>query len=265
MKAPSVVAENLKPPSLITSEGRMSPRMLSMEALGTFILVFVGVGSAVSGLIVSGVVAVAFAFGLVVLALVYMIGPISGCHVNPAITVGMLFARKVSLPGAAGYWIAQCAGAIAAAALLKWFTTGLGVTDQTGNLGANNWGLHISMGGAFILEVVLTFILVLVVLMVTDAAAAPGFAGLAIGFTLAALHMVAIPLDGTSVNPARSLGPAIFAGGTALSHVWLFIVAPLLGGIVAGSLWPAIHALQAPGPEASSVRRSEAGERPVES
>jgi aquaporin Z len=213
-------------------------RSLIAEFVGTLLLVFLAVGAAVSGLkgagLLSGVVGVALAFGLVLLALAYAIGPVSGCHVNPAVTLGVLLSRGMTATEAGCYWVAQFAGAIAGAALLKLLTSGFGdVTDTTGSLGANNWGKTISEGGAFLLEVLLTFVLVAVVLLVTGRAATPGFAGLAIGLTLTAVHLFGIPLDGTSVNPARSLGPALFAGGEALSHVWLFIVAPLVGAVVA--------------------------------
>ena len=198
---------------------------------GTFVLVFFAVGSAVAGLNLIGPVGVALAFGLVLLALVYAIGPVSGCHVNPAVTLGALISGRVRLNEAVGYWVAQFVGGIAAGALLKLMTSSFGkVVDQTGALGTDSYGKHISEGGAFVLEIVLTFLLVFVVLMVTEKQAAVGFAGLAIGLSLTVIHLVGIPLDGTSVNPARALGPALFEGGTALSQVWLFIVAPLVGG-----------------------------------
>ncbi|SOC50835.1 Major intrinsic protein [Blastococcus aggregatus] len=146
----------------------------------------------------------------------------------------MLLSKGMTATEAGAYWIAQFAGGIAGAAVLKLLTSDFGdVTDQTGALGANDWGATISGGGAFVVEVLLTFVLVAVVLLVTGKAAAPGFAGLAIGLTLAAVHLVGIPLTGTSVNPARSLGPALFAGGDPLAHVWLFIVAPLIGAVIA--------------------------------
>ena len=216
---------------------RTLTRSLAAEFVGTALLVLIGVGSAVAGLRTGGPVEVALAFGLVLLALAYALGPISGCHINPAITLGVLLNRGMTAAEAGAYWLAQLAGGIAGAALLKALTSGFGkVTDQTGSLGANNWGASISMGGAFLLEVLLTFVLVAVVLLVTGRSATPGFAGLAIGLTLGAVHLVGVPLDGTSVNPARSLGPALFAGGTALDHVWLFIVAPLVGGAVAAGV-----------------------------
>jgi aquaporin Z len=222
----------------------MSPtllRQLLAEFVGTALLVLVGVGSAVAGIKTGGPVVVALAFGLVLLALAYALGPVSGCHVNPAVTLGVLLSRGISLTEAIGYWIAQFAGGVAGAALLALLASGFGgVTDQTGNLGANDYGATISAGGAFVLEALLTFVFVTVILLVTGRAAAPGFAGLAIGLTLAAVHMVAIPLTGTSVNPARSLGPALFAGGEPLRHVWLFILAPLVGAVVAALVAPLI-------------------------
>jgi aquaporin Z len=140
---------------------------------------------------------------------------------------------------AVAFWIAQFAGGLLAAALLKLMTSGFGdVTDQTGSLGTNNWGVTINGPGAFLLEILVTFLLVFVVLLVTGRAAAPGFAGLAIGLALLVTNLVAIPLDGASVNPARSLGPAIFNGGEPLKHVWLFIIAPLIGGGLAALVAP---------------------------
>jgi len=213
-------------------------RSVIAEFVGTLLLVFLAVGAAVSGLkglgLLSGVVGVALAFGLVLLALAYAIGPISGCHINPAVTLGVLLSRGMTAAEAGWYWAAQFAGGIAGAALLALLTSGFGdVTDTTGTLGANDWGDTISGPGAFVLEVLITMVLVTVVLLVTGRSATPGFAGLAIGLVLTVVHLFAIPLDGTSVNPARSLGPALFAGGVPLQHVWLFLLAPLVGGAVA--------------------------------
>lgn len=223
-------------------------RKAGAEFVGTFLLVFFAVGSAVFGIDRIGVLGVAFAFGLVLLALAYSIGPVSGCHVNPAVTLGVLLRRGVTTQEAVAYWIAQVVGGIAGGAMLKLMTSSFGkVTDQTGALGTNDWGKTISGGGAFVLEVVLTFLLVFVVLLVTGRAAAPGFAGLAIGLVLTVIHLVGIPLDGTSVNPARSFGPAVFAGTHAMSHVWLFIVAPLIGGAIAALVAPLFET--APGVE----------------
>ncbi len=200
---------------------------------------FFGAGSAVFGLDVIGGTGVAFAFGLTLLALAYAIGPTSGCHVNPAVTLGVLLRRGISLPEASVYWIAQLVGGVVAGALLKVMVSNFGgVTDQTGALGTNAWGDRVSGGGAFVFEVLATCLLVLVVILVTGRAAAPGFAGLAIGIVLIVVHLVGVPLDGTSVNPARSVGPALFAGGDALSQVWLFVVAPLLGAAIAALVAP---------------------------
>jgi aquaporin Z len=162
---------------------------------------------------------------------------VSGCHVNPAVTLGALLSGRIPVTEAAGYWVAQFVGGIAGGALLKLLTSSFGkVVDQTGGLGTDSYGKHISEGGAFVLEVVLTFLLVFVVLMVTEKAAAAGFAGLAIGLSLTVIHLVGIPLDGTSVNPARALGPALFEGGRQLGQVWLFILAPLVGGVLAAGV-----------------------------
>lgn len=239
----------------------MSPalaRSLVAEFCGTALLVFLAVGSAVAGITTMGPLGVAFSFGLVLLALAYAIGPISGCHINPAVTLGVLLAKGMTATEAAYYWVAQLAGGIAGAALLKLMTSGFGdVTDQTGTLGSNNWGVHISAAGAFLLEVLLTFVLVAVVLLVTGRSATPGFAGLAIGLTLTAVHLIGIPLDGTSVNPARSLGPALFAGGASLAHVWLFLVAPMVGGVLAAG---AVRALSTPLVTEEAVREAAATE-----
>jgi aquaporin Z len=236
----------------------MSPtlvRSLAAEFIGTALLVFLAVGAAVVGIDTIGPLGVAFAFGLVLLALAYAIGPISGCHINPAVTLGVLLAKGMTAGEAAYYWVAQFAGGIAGAALLKLLTSGFGgVTDQTGALGSNNWGDGISAGGAFLLEVLLTFMFVAVILLVTGRSATPGFAGLAIGLALTAVHLVGIPLDGTSVNPARSLGPALFAGGDSLAHVWLFLVAPLIGAALA---YAAVRAVSTPLVTEEAVRAAE--------
>ncbi len=236
-------------------------RKATSELIGTFTLVFFGVGSAVFGVDVVGGAGVAFAFGLTLLALAYAIGPTSGCHVNPAVTLGVLLRRGISLPEAGAYWVAQILGGVSAGALLRLMVSDFGgVEDQTGALGTNAWGDRVSGGGAFIFEVLGTCLLVLVVILVTGRAAAPGFAGLAIGLILIVIHLVGIPLDGTSVNPARSLGPALFAGGDALAQLWLFVVAPLLGAALAALLAPIFdlpsdrQAAQAPGTDPTGAR-----------
>ena len=224
------------------------PRKLAAEFVGTFLLVFLAVGAAVFGIgghvgaqgdgPANGIVGVALAFGLVLLGIAYAFGPVSGAHVNPAVTLAMVVGRGLPIREAAGYWVAQFLGGIAGGAVLAWFVNGFGVVDQTGGLGTNSYDNgSINMGGAFVLEVLLTAAFVLVILLVTERVAAPGFAGIAIGLALATVHLVGIPLTGTSVNPARSFGPALFAGGDALGQVWLFILAPLLGALVAVVVW----------------------------
>jgi aquaporin Z len=226
----------------------MSLRKYTAEFLGTFFLVFLAVGAAIFGISKlvgvggtgpgAGVLGVAFAFGLVVFVLAYAFGPISGTNINPAVTLGLLLAGRLDIKDALGYWVAQFLGATAAAGLLATFVGAFGVTDYTGGLGTNSYDNgSINLPGAFVLEVVLTAVFVLVILLVTEKAATPTMAGAAIGFALVLVHIVGIPLTGTSVNPARSFGPALFAGGEALGQVWLFIVAPMVGAVVAWALW----------------------------
>ncbi|MBI1377451.1 MAG: MIP family channel protein [Frankiales bacterium] len=217
----------------------MATRKLLAEFVGTFLLVLIAVGAAVSGLTSAGVLSVAIAFGFVLIFVAYAFGPVSGAHVNPAVTLAMVVARRQPIGEAVGYWIAQVLGAIVAAGVLKYLVSSGGVTDETGGLGTNAYDNgHISMAGAFVFEVLATAAFILVILMVTDRFATAAAAGLAIGAALTAIHTFGIPLDGTSVNPARSLGPAIFAGGTALSQVWLFILAPLIGGLLGALVYP---------------------------
>ncbi|HEY1446435.1 MAG TPA: aquaporin [Acidimicrobiales bacterium] len=228
-------------------------KKLLAEFVGTAVLVVIAVGVATEsfgfklhGLSLSaGIVATAVAFGLVLVALVYAIGPISGCHINPAVTLGFISSGRMKFQEGLAYMVAQVAGGIAGAYLLYWmFTTVPSYHKAVQGLGTDGYGskslLHISQGGAFLVEVVITAIFVMVVLFATHKAAIQGAAGVAIGFALVIVHLIGIPLTGTSVNPARSLGPAIVVGGTALSQVWLFIIAPLVGGIVAALLHMAI-------------------------
>ncbi|WP_405094639.1 MIP/aquaporin family protein [Micromonospora sp. NBC_01412] len=215
-------------------------RRYAAEFLGTLLLVFFGVGSAVFARVQGGVVVVALAFGFIMLGLVYTIGPLSGSHVNPAVTLGVLLSGKISAVGAVAYWIAQFAGATVASFVIWGLTRWGAVADQTGALGSNGYGAHINRGGAAVLETVLTFLFVLVVLVVTARTEHAGFAGLAIGLALGACHLVGVTLDGTSVNPARSFGPAVFQGGTALRQLWVFIVFPLLGGVLAALVAPLV-------------------------
>jgi len=216
------------------------------ELIGTMVLVLIGCGAAAISInllgLVYGYVGIALAFGLAVLAMVYAIGGISGCHINPAITISMLVAGKISVRDAVFYIIFQCIGAIIGAGILYSIVTSIpGYSVSTLGLGQNGYGSaslsKISLGGVLIAEVVLTFIFVLVVHGATHQRASKGFAGIAIGLTLTMVHLVGIPIDGTSVNPARSLGPALFVGGTPLNQLWVFIVAPIIGGIIAALVW----------------------------
>jgi aquaporin Z len=217
------------------------------ELLGTFVLVFVGCGSAVIAGEYIGFYGVALAFGLAVLTMVYAIGPISGCHINPAITIAMLVAGKINRKDALGYVVAQCIGAIIAAAILLAIANGLDTYSLDVNgLAQNGYGSESPagyvLGAAFGAEVVLTALFLLVIFGSTSEKAPKGFAGLAIGFSLVMIHLVSIPITNTSVNPARSLGPAVFVGGEALSQLWLFWVAPIIGGILAAIAWKYIFA-----------------------
>jgi aquaporin Z len=208
------------------------------EFLGTFLLVFVGVGSAIAARVEGGVVAVALAFGLTLLALTYTLAPVSDCHVNPAVTLGALITGKIGVTDAVRYWIAQVVGGIVASFFLWSLVRWGGVPDQTGVLGSTGYGETIDVGGAILLETVLTFFFVLVVLVVTSRGENAAFAGIAIGTAFAACYLVAVALDGASVNPARSIGPALFEGGSTLAQLWVFVLFPLLGGLLAALALP---------------------------
>ncbi len=216
----------------------MALKRAGAELLGTFVLVFGGVGTAVLAGERVGYVGVAFAFGLALLAMAYAVGPISGCHINPAVTLGLLVSGKVELAEAVRYWIAQILGAIVAAGLLLAIVSGRkgGYDVRMEGLGANGYGAHspagFPVGSALAVEIVLTAFLVFTVLASTDRIANVAFAGIPIGLVLTLIHLVSIPVTNTSVNPARSIGPAIFVGGWALKQLWLFVVAPLAGGLL---------------------------------
>jgi aquaporin Z len=224
-------------------------RKLFAESLGTALLVFFGVGVATlmfgfgfdGGSTAAGVVATALAFGLVLLALAYVLGPISGCHVNPAVTLGAVLADRMEPMEAIGYWIAQFVGGILGALLLWGVFKGSPVYSiSRQGLGTNGYGaaslMHISAWGAALTEGVLTALFVFVILGVTTKVANAATAGMVIGLSLTVVHLMGIPITGTSVNPARALGPALIVGGTALNQVWLFLLAPLAGAVVAAIL-----------------------------
>ncbi|MFB9233991.1 MIP/aquaporin family protein [Plantactinospora siamensis] len=217
-----------------------SPKRYAAEFLGTLLLVFFGVGSAIAALVEGGVVVVALTFGFIMLVLAYVLGPLSGSHLNPAVTLGILISGKITVAGAVAYWIAQFLGSVLASFILWALVHWGGVTDQTGRLGSNAYGTNINLGGAMVLETILTFLFVLTVLVVTSRKEYAGFAGLAMGIALAVANLVGITLDGASVNPARSFGPALFDGGKPLSQLWVFILFPLLGGLLAALVAPLI-------------------------
>jgi len=223
-------------------------KKLISELFGTFCLVLFGCGAAavaggsigaVSGL---GLLGISLAFGLAVVAMAYAIGPVSGCHINPAVSVGMLVAGKLSVKDTVGYVIAQCIGALLGALVLSLILKGqAGFEAGEWAYGSNGWGEgylgNYSMQSAFIAELVFTAIFLIVIHAVTSKLGNATMAGLAIGITLVLIHMVVIPVTGTSVNPARSFGPAMLAQGMALQQLWLFIVAPLAGGILGTLIW----------------------------
>ncbi|MBN8227142.1 aquaporin Z [Corallococcus macrosporus] len=238
---------NVRPARATTTTGGEAMRKYLAEAIGTFVLVLGGVGTAVLAGERVGFLGVAFAFGLSLLAMVYTVGPISGCHVNPAVTVGLLMAGKFDKRHVAGYVVAQCVGAIVAAGVVLLIARGApgGYSAGAEGLGSNGYGASspegYGGGAAFLTEVALSFLLVLTVLGATDARAPVGFAGVAIGLVLTLIHLVGIPITNTSVNPARSLGPALFAGGDALRQLWMFIIAPLLGAAFASAVYRLVN------------------------
>ena len=212
------------------------------EFIGTFTLVMLGCGAAVIAGGDIGLTGISFAFGLALIGMAYGIGPVSGCHINPAVTLAAVVAGRLPASEAPGYIIAQVLGAIAGAGVLLLIAQGRAdYTLATNGLGQNGWGPgylgEYAMGAAFVFEAVATFLFVVVILGATGATAPGAIAGLAIGLALVVIHLVGINVTGVSVNPARSVGPAVFVGGAALSQLWLFIVAPCLGALAAGVLF----------------------------
>jgi aquaporin Z len=212
------------------------------ELVGTFILVLFGCGTAVIAGDKVGIVGIALAFGLGLVAAAYGIGPISGCHINPAVSLGVCVAGRMPVKDMIGYWVGQFVGAILAAWVLLVIAVGTsGYSLAVNGLGQDGWGPGYQGGyniqSAILFEFVATVIFVIVILGSTQKSAPAGFAGLAIGITLVVIHIFGIHITGVSVNPARSLGPALFAGGQALKQLWLFLVIPSVGGIVAGLLF----------------------------
>jgi len=224
------------------------------ELIGTGLLVFFGAGaatvnfgfrafgsSAAAGILLTGLV-----FGLVLLGLVAIIGPISSCHVNPAVTLGAYLAKRIPAVDLIGYWVAQLLGGLLGALLLLWVMHSSPYYSKARiGLGANGYGrlslLHTSGGGAFLAEVILTAVFVLVVLAATGKDASPAVAGVVVAVALALVNITGIPIDGASVNPARSFGPAVVVGGLALSQLWLFLIAPLVGAVLGVAVYLLFH------------------------
>ncbi|MBC9733984.1 aquaporin Z [Nocardioides marmotae] len=228
-------------------ESVTTPQRLTAEFLGTFVLVLGGCGAAVlaSGVLVNGILVgigflgVSFAFGLSVLTMAYAVGHLSGGHFNPAVTIGLAAGGRFAWKDVPAYVVVQVVGAIAAAAVLYLVASGQdGFSAVDSGFASNGYGDRSPAGysllAGLVIEVVLTAIFLIVILGVTDTRAPKGFAPLAIGLTLTLIHLVSIPVTNTSVNPARSIGPALFAGGDAIVQLWLFILAPILGAVIAG-------------------------------
>src|SRR5215468_589104 len=234
-------------------------RKLAAEVIGTFVLVFGGCGAAVFSAafpsVGIGLLGVALAFGLTVLGCAYALGPVSGCHLNPAVTIGLATAKRFEWRDVPSYIAAQVIGGLIAAGVLVFLLKGQpqGYDASVGGLAANGFGDHspgkYGMVQGFVAEVVLTFIFLTVIIGATSKKAAAGFAGIPIGLTLTLIHLIGIPITNVSVNPARSTGPAIFVGGWAIEQLWLFWVAPILGAVLAGLVYPALSG----GTEAAKV------------
>ena len=228
----------------IGGRGQNKMKKMIAEALGTFILVFFGCGSAVLMGAQIGMLGISLAFGLSIVAAAYGLGAISGAHLNPAVSLGMVTSGRMSIGGFISYVVAQVTGATTAAAVILMIASGKAdYVLATNGLGQNGFGAgylgEYAMGAAFIFELVATFLFVTVILGATESGAPSAMAGLAIGLTLAAIHLVGINVTGVSVNPARSIGPALFVGGKAMADLWLFILAPLAGGAIAGLAYAA--------------------------
>jgi aquaporin Z len=237
-------------------------RKVAAEYLGTFWLVFGGCGSAVLAAafpnVGIGLLGVAFAFGLTVMTMAFAIGHISGCHLNPAVSVGLMVGKRFPASDLAPYIVAQVAGGITGALVLWVIASGKAGFDLAAGFASNGYAEHspggYSMVACLVAEVVLTFMFLMIILGATDRRAPAGFAPIAIGLGLTLIHLIGIPVTNLSVNPARSTGPAVFVGGWALQQLWLFWVAPIVGASIAGIAYPAI----AGEPAAEQARRAAA-------
>jgi aquaporin Z len=218
------------------------------EFIGTFWLVFGGCGSAVLAAafpnVGIGLLGVSFAFGLTVLTMAYAIGHVSGCHLNPAVSVGLVVAKRFPASNLLAYVVAQIAGGIVAAAVLYFIASGKAGFDLAGGFASNGYGAHspggYSLTACLVAEVVLTLMFLMIILGATDPRAHEGFAPIAIGLGLTLIHLIGIPVTNLSVNPARSTAPALFVGGWAVQQLWLFWLAPMIGAAIAGVLYAAI-------------------------
>ena len=214
------------------------------EMFGAFVLVLAGIGAAVLAGAHVGIVGIALAFGLSLMAMAFALGPVSGCHINPAVSFGMFLSKRMGFGEMIGYWIAQCIGAVIAAGVVWYIANGApgGYSPAATGFAANGYGYdhspgHYTLLAGFIAEMFLTMVLVLTVLGATDNRVPAGFAGIPIGLALTAIHFAGVPITNGSFNPARSVGPAVFVGGWALKQLWLFWVAPLAGAVLASRIY----------------------------
>ncbi|HLW54537.1 MAG TPA: aquaporin Z [Candidatus Angelobacter sp.] len=230
------------------------------ELFGTFVLVFAGLGAAVLSGSQIGIVGIAMAFGLALLAMAYAVGPVSGCHINPAVSLGMMLTKRMSVGEMVGYWVAQVIGGIIGGALVLFIASQAqgGYSAAASGFAANGYGAHspghYSLAAAFVVEMLCTTLLVATVLGATDKRTPAGFAGVPIGFILVAIHFAGVPVTNGSFNPVRSIAPAVFVGGWALQQLWLFIAAPLAGGVLASIIYMAIAAPK-PATQAAAASR----------
>jgi aquaporin Z len=239
-----LATDDAAPDVLVPEPVPSNLRIFGAELVGTTVLMLIGPGSAIIASDKIGNYGIAFAFGLALLAMAYTIGHVSGCHINPAVTLAFFLTRRLTVKLACFYWVAQLIGGVLGA-LLIWITTKTGDLDTTGVFAANGWGADIGsqygLGSVVVVEIVFTALLVFVVLSTTTVGFVPGFGALAIGLTLVMIHLATIPVDNTSVNPARSIGTAIFSGSDALVQLWAFIVFPLIGAVVGLLVWLLVH------------------------
>ncbi len=234
----------VQPVAPISVAGPGHMKIFAAEAVGTFVLMIIGPGTAILASNMMGTLGVAFAFGLALLGMAYTIGHVSGCHINPAVTLSFFLSNKITIIQAVYYWAAQIAGAILGG-LALFLISSAGDNDATGVFASNGWGNTIGVPfgiwAAIVVEIIFTALLIFVVLSTTTKGYPIGFGGLAAGLTLAMIHLATIPVDNTSVNPARSLGTALFAGWDHLAQLWVFIIFPLVGAVLGVLAWLLVH------------------------